>query len=355
MADLDAATDDSVDAVRAKERRFADLVASSDYLYGQQLADAWCAAFVWRKTPDVTDAITEDRFRRLEKNPFDAPVWTRDEIRRLATESQFFHWHLAFPEVFRPKADPGADANDPTGWTGGFDVVLGNPPWDQAQVSEKEFFAERAPEIAAAAGERRKQCIEELERQDPSLDIPCFPRLPSRGRCCGGPLYQLGPLSARRPGKLNSYALFAELNRSLIQEAGRSGCIVPSGIATDDPTKTLFAALSDGGNLASLYDFQASPGLFGEIGHARFKFCLLTLRGRDGRKHPPADFAFFLRDVDHLVDPDRRFELSAADFGLLNPNTRTCPIFRSRRDAEITKAVYRRVPVLINEALAAAR
>ena len=39
---------------------------------------------------------------------------------------------------------------------------------------------------------------------------------------------------------------------------------------------------------------------------------------------------------------------SAADIRLLNPNTRTCPIFRTRRDAEITKAIYRRVPVLID-------
>jgi hypothetical protein len=43
------------------------------------------------------------------------------------------------------------------------------------------------------------------------------------------------------------------------------------------------------------------------------------------------------------------FTLSAADIALVNPNTRTCPIFLSQRDAEITKRIYERVPVLIRE------
>jgi hypothetical protein len=62
-----------------------------------------------------------------------------------------------------------------------------------------------------------------------------------------------------------------------------------------------------------------------------------------------AEFAFFLHAVDDLADPDRRFRLTAEDIKLINPNTRTCPIFRTQRDAEITKAIYRRVPILIRE------
>ena len=50
-----------------------------------------------------------------------------------------------------------------------------------------------------------------------------------------------------------------------------------------------------------------------------------------------------------LRDPQKRFSLTAGEIALLNPNTRTCPIFRSRRDAELTLGIYRRVPVLVNE------
>ena len=34
---------------------------------------------------------------------------------------------------------------------------------------------------------------------------------------------------------------------------------------------------------------------------------------------------------------------------LPNPNTATAPIFRTRRDAELTKAIYARLPVLVDK------
>jgi hypothetical protein len=63
----------------------------------------------------------------------------------------------------------------------------------------------------------------------------------------------------------------------------------------------------------------------------------------------PAEFAFFLTNVTHLRDEKRIFTLTADDFNRLNPNTKTCPVFRTKADAELTKKVYERVPVLVNE------
>jgi hypothetical protein len=63
-----------------------------------------------------------------------------------------------------------------------------------------------------------------------------------------------------------------------------------------------------------------------------------------------ARFAFFLGNAEQLKDSRRSFTLSAADIARLNPNTHTCPIFRSQKDAEITKGIYQRVPVLWDEA-----
>jgi hypothetical protein len=63
----------------------------------------------------------------------------------------------------------------------------------------------------------------------------------------------------------------------------------------------------------------------------------------------PAEFAFFLTKAEQLRDEKRRFTLRPADFARLNPNTKTCPIFRTRVDADLTRRIYQRVPVLINE------
>ncbi len=61
-----------------------------------------------------------------------------------------------------------------------------------------------------------------------------------------------------------------------------------------------------------------------------------------------ADFFFFAHQVEDLEDSKRHISLANGDIRLFNPNTHTCPIFRTPRDAEITKAIYRRIPVLID-------
>jgi hypothetical protein len=94
-----------------------------------------------------------------------------------------------------------------------------------------------------------------------------------------------------------------------------------------------------------LYDFENARPLFEGV-HRSFKFCLLTLTGPRWRQ-AATDFAFFLHDPAELARPNVRFALKPDEIALLNPNTGTCPIFRSRRDAEITLDIYRRVPILI--------
>src|SRR5690606_20242387 len=123
--------------------------------------------------------------------------------------------------------------------------------------------------------------------------------------------------------------------------------ILPSGIATDYTTRYYFQDIMESGALASLYDFENREKLFPEV-DSRMKFCLLTLTG-PARPVAEAEFLFFAHNPADLTDRERRFTLSGRDLALINPNTRTCPIFRSRRDAELTKAIYRRVPVLIEE------
>ena len=346
IATLEEIDDSTLDGVHQMEARYAELVHSASYESGKLWADSWCAAFVWPKTKDV-DPLTEDMFRIIERNPMAAPEPMRNDIRAIANRYQFLHWHLAFPQVFHVLRGEGPLREGP-GWSGGFDVVLGNPPWERVKIQEKEWFSERRPDIAQAPNAAaRKRIIHSLKDEDPTLWTAwCEALRQSDGEAALIRSTGRYPLCGR--GDINTYSIFAELNRSLLSSVGRAGFIVPTGIATDDTTKFFFQDLVSKDSLVSLYDFQSGPGLFGEIGHARFKFSLVTLTAkRDGGK--PTDFAFFLRSLSELQDRERKFTLSAEDIALLNPNTCTCPIFRTRRDAEITKQIYRRVPILIRD------
>ncbi|MCX7741668.1 MAG: N-6 DNA methylase, partial [Tepidimonas sp.] len=258
MLALDALPDDTIDAARRKQEQYEALVRASSYEHGWLLADLWCAALVW---PKVTTAerpypITEEVFRRVERTPYDLPAWLRAEVQRLAAHYRFFHWHLAFPDVFRP-AVAGEPAT-PAGWTGGFDVVLGNPPWERIKLQEQEHFAD-VPAIARAANKAERERVIAAWRNGAPHQrarIAEYDAAKYRAEAESRFVRVCGRYPRTAVGDVNTYALFAELARSLLAPHGRAGIIVPTGIATDDSTKAFFADLVQRRQLISLYDFE---------------------------------------------------------------------------------------------------
>ena len=346
-ARLGVLNDDTIEALHDKEAAYRALDQSAEFQREKLLADAWCAAFVWPKHAGAPDPPTAEVFRRLNSDPKSVALPTRDGIQQLTRAYGFFHWHLAFSEVFR---DPGnvAPDSEKMGWSGGFDVVLSNPPWDSIEFKEKEWFAERRPEIADAPNAAaRKRLIVALEREDAAQfaayrDAKREPDAIAFFASDSGRF----PLCGR--GRVNTYAVFAEAMRDGISMTGRVGVIVPSGIATDETKKLFIQDLSESKAIASLFQFL-NKGFFPTVRDAQGnRFCLLTLTGVDAPVEHP-DFVFSAWRLTDLDQESRHFSLSASDVALLNPNTRTLPVFQSLRDSEITIAIYRRVPVLRRE------
>jgi hypothetical protein len=344
---LEEIGDDTVEEIHRKQEYYNRLVQSRDYLDGCLLADAWSAAFVWKKNSEFVYPITEEVFRTIEENPESVPSWMRAEVLRLREQYQFFHWHLAFPDVFRVPTGGELPTNEQAGWSGGFDVVLGNPPWERIKIQEKEWFAEKRPDITNAANSaQRRRMIAALAYED----LVLYTAFMEDQRQAEGESHLVRdsgryPLCGR--GDVNTYSIFAEAMRLIIGSTGRVGCIVPSGIATDDTLKFFFGDLMSSGALVSLFAFENEAKLFAGIDH-RVRFALLTIAG-DSVHISNADFAFGLYRADDLNEEERHFTLSATDVALLNPNTHTCPIFRSKRDKELVQAIYKRIPILIRE------
>ena len=336
-AALVAVDDNSLAGVRQQQERFQQLVDSVELRRAQLAADTWCAAFVAEKAPDSTPITQSALARALDKGEAGLNAFERVAIDRARDAYSFLHWHVAFPSVWQ---------------RGGFDVVLGNPPWERVKLQEKEFFAARSPDIASAPNKAaRDRLIRALEDDQNGGGRELYATFEAAKREAEGASHVIRdsgryPLCGR--GDVNTYAVFAELMRNAINRIGRVGVIVPTGIATDDTTKFFFQSLLNDRSLLSLYDFWEVRRLFPGTDQ-RSSFCLLTVTGTSRPVETGATFVFSAHEVEDLADPERRFTLTAKDIELLNPNTRTCPVFRSRRDAEITKGIYRRVPVLIRE------
>ena len=153
------------------------------------------------------------------------------------------------------------------------------------------------------------------------------------------------PLFLHEPLNRAFYSLFVERAFALVSPEGVVGLLIPSGIASDKTSAGFFRRVATEGRLRALYDFENRKVFFPDV-HASFKFCVFVT-GRSPAPEP-AKCAFYLHGLAELSDPDRRFPLTAADFRNVNPNTGTAPIFRSRRDASLTTAIYGRLPVLVD-------
>lgn len=334
VADLEAASDADLTALSYKEGRWSGILDSAEYRHQKQVADAWCAAFVWPKQAGVLAAAapTVEVWRRLRDGQGQPPALTTTTVNKLAEQYKFCHWHLQFPQVFAK---------------GGFDVALGNPPWERVKLQEQEFFASRSDEIATAPNaSARKKLIAALPDNNPAVWAAwCAASREAEGQSHFVRDSGRYPLCGK--GDVNTYALFAEHNRQTLNRRGRAGFIVPSGIAMDETTKEYFQTIVSGAELASFFSFENEEKLFATV-HNQFKFALLTIdRSANSLR---ADLLFFARQANALMDKERRVSLSPADFLLLNPNTRTCPTFRSRRDAEVNLAMYRQAGVAVQDA-----
>ena len=260
------------------------------------------------------------------------------EAREIADREAFLHWEVAFPGVWQDwnKSRKG----------GGFDAIIGNPPWDRIKLQEVEWFAARDSKLAGAptAAERR-QAIRALRDSDSPL-VGNFDAAKARSESLSRMVRTYGDYPLLSGGDVNLYSLFVERAMNLIKPNGIVGLLTPSGIYADRNAARFFRSVSTTGRLGGLFDFENRKIFFKDV-HASFKFCALIFGGQD-RKFRQTDCAFFLHDIKEIYCKDRCFPLTPRDFASVNPNTGTAPVFRTRRDAFITGRIYENHPVLVD-------
>lgn len=227
--------------------------------------------------------------------------------------------------------------------------MIGNPPWDRLKMQEVEWFAARAPAIAhATRASDRKRMVRDLADAGDDLAgqyarasemAGLAARMANAKPDKGGQYPLLGG------GDVNLYSLFVERAQRLVKPDGIVGLLTPSGIAGDLSASAFFRSISTSGRLRSLLDYENKKIFFPDV-HASFKFCAIVFGGAD-RRFDAAECGFFLRATDDAGLADATFPLAPADFAAVNPNTGTAPVFRTARDADLTTAIYARLPVLV--------
>lgn len=320
--------------IKDKQKRVA-LQAFFDGEFGDPLEVALGKRKLQRPKAKTENEKLKGKMSAAEKFDYFSTIF--DEASMLIAEENFLNWQVAFPGIWSDWE--GEEL------TGGFDAVIGNPPWDRMKLQQIEWFAERRPEIAKAQrASDRKKMIKALEKAADPL-AQDYAKASQRAVARTRMARQCGDYPLLSSGDVNLYSLFVERAMTLVQPSGLIGLIVPSGIASDKTAADFFKGVATEGRLKALYDFENKKVFFPHV-HASFKFCAFVA------SPSPTEFeakcAFYLHNVTELTDPERCFTLTAADFARVNPNTSTAPIFRSRRDANLTAAIYSNAVPLVD-------
>ena len=363
MSDADIAeVRESASLFSTVEETTADLRGLLDFFCGWR----WLTAGMKKKAQGVFEAPllktlgqqSEHVYELLARGPehlgddtpgSDDAEWTTfcerwREARTLADREGFLHWEVAFPGVWRRWQDVRPE--------GGFDAIIGNPPWDRIEQQEVEWFAIRDNDVALSrTGAMRKALIKRRMDEGNELALE-YEAVRNRAATIRALARSYGEYPLLSGGRINLYSLFVERAMSLIKPDGFVGLLTPSGIYADKTAARFFQSVFTTGRVSGLFDFENRrlgtdlPPFFPDV-DSRFKFCVLILGGEE-RQFNRTECAFFLHDMQTIRDKDRCFPLTPDDFMRVNPNTGTAPIFRTRRDADITRQIYERHPVLVD-------
>ena len=261
------------------------------------------------------------------------------EARRLIDEERFLNWQAAFPGVW-------------TNWesvtpTGGFDAVIGNPPWDRVRLEPVEWFATRRRQIALAQRAAERKAMVEALRDDGDPLVAEFDLASTRAEDATRIARTSGDYPLLAFGELNLYALFVERAMTLVKPDGIVGLLTPIGIATDKTAARFFSERIHARSVKAFYAFENRRGwMFADIHHEEQPAVIIFTPSAD--VFPECGFCARVSTWAQFNDSDRRFPISARALRAVNPNTGTVPLFRTRRDAQLVTGIYERLPVLVD-------
>lgn len=324
--ELESIRQDDIEAVKKTKKKFEELRSNHQWWTDWTACNLWTSAFFFEYTEEhKQSAPNSERLEKYLSNPSAAYGPMVGKANALAIENKFFHWSLEFPDVFEQ---------------GGFDVMLGNPPWEKTTILEREYFIGFDNIVNEQRSNIRKKTIEQLKLTNNEIYEGWQKALIQVDK---QKLFLTKstrfPLSA--VGELNLYPMFVELFATLINPKGKSSLIIKSGMLQSPTWSDFTAYLIDSNKLLSAYDFRNWKGFFPSIGYHE-RFSLITL----SNDSPKIKFGFYLDDVAEIENSDKVFDATKQECEKINPLTKNVASFSNKKDKELLISVYNRTNII---------
>lgn len=330
---------ETVEEIKHKERLLKDaesVLPETPLLFDLRSASAFIPE-IWKDWWELLEAAEREE---LGKVAVSKPWW--EEFQKIREREKFFHWELEFPEVFLDE-------------TPGFDVVIGNPPWDKILPNRHEFYGRYDILIRAFKGGELDQRIKELieampflaaEFQAYSERINTTARILKSGGDYHFNEWQLE--AGTTGGHQDAFKYFVERAYQILKSGGLCGYLVPSALYNNEGCTGLRHLLLDRCRVERFFAFENRRKIFPI--HSSYKFvCLVYQKEEEENKEQEFQAAFMRHDVGELEKgppPGVQVLIRRAELEFLSPGTLAFLEYRSERDREIVLKMYKNRPLL---------
>lgn len=275
--------------------------------------------FANKEELQILQALNQDGIENLNQNE-----QAKNIIAKYTQKFKFFNYEIEFPEIIENQNFKG------------FDVIVGNPPWDKSEFSDNDFFPQYKSDYRSLIASKKKEIQNNLlakdyikqnyEKQKAYIDTIN--------------IYYKAEFSANSLTKdINLFRLFVEKNLSLLKQEGNLAYVLPSALMFEDGSLTLRKEILENKTLEYFYSFENRQAIFADV-DSRYKFALMLIKNTQANHTHKIKAMFYKTDISLLENKDEILTLSLKDIKKLSPTHLALMELKDKQALEILKKSY---------------
>ncbi|EJX1622089.1 class I SAM-dependent DNA methyltransferase, partial [Campylobacter jejuni] len=275
--------------------------------------------FVNKEELQILKALSQDDIQNLSQNE-----QAKNIISKYQKEFNFFNYELEFPEIIENQVFKG------------FDIIIGNPPWDKTKFSDDDFFPQYKSDYRSLIASKKKEIQANLLAKDYIKQN--YEKQKAYINDLNEYYKKAYPLN-KGSGDGNLFRLFVEKNLSLLKQDGNLAYVLPSALMFEDGSLTLRKEILENKTLEYFYSFENNKAIFIDV-HRSYKFALMLIKNTQTNHTHKIKMMFYKTDINSLKNKDEILILSLKDIKKLSPTHLALMELKDKQALEILRKSY---------------
>lgn len=275
--------------------------------------------FANKEELQILKALSQDDIQNLSQNEQAKAI-----ISKYQKEFNFFNYELEFPEIIENQVFKG------------FDIIIGNPPWDKTKFSDDDFFPQYKSDYRSLIASKKKEIQDNLLAKDYIKQN--YEKQKAYINDLNEYYKKAYPLN-KGSGDGNLFRLFVEKNLSLLKQDGNLAYVLPSALMFEDGSLTLRKEILENKTLEYFYSFENNKAIFIDV-HRSYKFALMLIKNTQANNAHKIKTMFYKTDINSLKNKDEILTLSLEDIKKLSPTHLALMELKDKQALEILRKSY---------------